>query len=698
MINNTAKLDKEQMRLRNDLLREILDRDPEKPFFQKALHFYKDIFDQNPDLIVCMSRKSWCVIQLFLPFLKDAGINVNEKKLTHDRMVHPWFAELDQDKHDKIKIFVIDDTFQAGRAMDECVRRLKWAYNVNENNITIAVFAVAATKKNNKKRIDTEKNIYTVYPTHDKPELKINWWQGNTFYKKRDISAISYFFIEALHVCSVPYVGYIPAFRLPFKYVEKFLGMDRMQKDESDIHNKKYLEQDDLIPPLNDSSVVKYFNITSQQMWQHDIDAFYFSLPDDAETFYLPAFDSGVSKIDLPFFPPKHALSIHALRFYLNRKTGFALIVPYLSLKACRANEHIDQEFPKELRPLLKEMCSQQDWKDYEGHIAAYRLLRFAVCYLWGKYVLEHWFPKVEEKEKEIVSLGGICSEKFLNWLNGPYVEQNLASIWSFFDPKKGKVVEETQSLKPDSEAIFDDIINIDMPEDKEYNKVINDSLTVSVPVDYFSIAGMLFRNILTQEHRMQNKHEYKCEINVNNEARPLVDPFHGFPIHTFNSLFLLKFPNLKTRRDVLTTVTLMLCDTGEAVTQLCQYRNIIGTVLFNGEQSCHALAPVAPEYAHFLTDLPQMLLKFDDIEQRKKKYTMVKEEIKNYFEEEISNGIVRRLSVQELMSPLNDIETYVLGENASKWEFEDYSVLPRSVFFDCSELFFLKLRKDLTA
>jgi len=151
MKNNAAELDKEQIELRKKLLLEILDRDPEKPIFNNVLNFYKDIFDQDPDLIVFMSRKSWCVINLFLPILKDIGANVNEKKLTHDRMVHPWFAELaelDKDKCGKIKVFVIDDTFQTGRALDECVRRLKWAYKVNENNITIAVFAVADTPKN----------------------------------------------------------------------------------------------------------------------------------------------------------------------------------------------------------------------------------------------------------------------------------------------------------------------------------------------------------------------------------------------------------------------------------------------------------------------------------------------------------------------------------------------------------------------
>jgi len=696
MINNSAKLDDKQLKLRRDLLAEILDCNPEKPFFRNALNFYKGIFDQNPDLTVFMSRKSWCVIQLFLPLLKKAGVNVDEKKLTHDRMVHPWFAEMDQDKRGKIKVFVVDDTFQTGRALDECVRRLKWAYNVNENNITIAVFAVAKTRKNNKERIDTEKNIYTVYPAYGKPEFKVNWWHGNTFYDKKDISAISYFFIEALHACSVPYVGYIPAFRLPIGYVQDFLFDDRKQKDEPDIHNKKYLKQNDLKAPLNDPSVVGYFNITSQQMWQHDIDAFYFSLPDNADAFYLPALDSS-GKNDLPFFPPKHALSIQALRFYLNRKTGFALIVPYLSLKACRAAAHIDNEFPEEIQPLMKDLCSKQDWKNYEGHIAAYRLLRFSACYLWGKYVLERWFPKVKEEEKEIVSLGGICSGKFLNWLEGPSAEQDLTRIWSFFDPDRGNVVEKTQSLKPAGEEVKD-IIHSDMPDDEEFIEAIDKSLTVPVPVDYFSTAGMLFRNILTREHRLQTKHENDHAANADKKDSPLVAPFHGFPLHTFNHLFLLKFRNLETRKDVLTTMTLMLCDTGEAVTQLCQYRGVIGTVMLNGEQSCHALAPIAPEYAHFLTDLPDMLLNFDNIEQRKQKFTMVKEEIEKYFKEEISDGMVRCLSLQELLSPLDDIGTVFLDENASKWEAEVYSVLPRSSFFDCSELFFLNLRKELTA
>jgi len=699
MAGTTAKLNKEQIRTRRELLAKILNYDPDRPVFEELLKFYKNIFSQKPDLVVFMSRKSWCVVHLFLPLLKEEGVKVDEKKLTHDRMVHPWFAELKRNKPGKIKVFVVDDTLQTGRAVDECARRLIYAYNVNKDNLAVAVFAVADTGQN-KSRINGKR--YTVYPAHnahDKPRLEVNWGGGN-FYPKGAISAISYYFVEAIHACSEPYVGYIPAFRLPIKDVQEFLGAERRKEitfnDEPDIRLPGYLEQDDLRAPLNDPAKIGFYNITTHQMRQHDVEAFYFSLPDDAETFYLPALGPGGKK-DLPFFPPKHALSIQALRFYLNSKTGFALIVPYLSLKDCHAEKEIDQKFPPKLRPLMREMCSLDDWDYYEGHIAAYRLLRFAACYLWGKSVLKRWFPKA--RKKEIVSLGGICSGKFLGWLNRSSVEQELKDIWTFFDPKEGNVCEKTQSLETYGDV--DNILLSDMPDDKEnYEDIIDQSLSFPAPVDYFSTAGMMFRNILTREHEMQYKYEAKADLKKN----PLVEPFHGFPIHTFFSLLLLKFPKLETRRDVFTTVTLMLCDTGVAVTQLCQRDSrrgkVIGTVLFNGEQSFHMLAPVAPEYAHFLNDLPGMLLQFKDMEQRKKKFDRVRDEIRKYFKEKMSQGMFRRLSFDELMYYLDYTGKIALNEENQEQErgFETYSSLPGNAFFDRSELLFIELRKELTA
>jgi hypoxanthine phosphoribosyltransferase len=145
---------------------------------------------------------------------------VDTKKLTHDRMLHPWFAEMDQDKRGKIKVFVVDDTFQTGRALDDCVRRLKWVYNVDEKNITVAVFAVMTDDGFNERRIVVEKKFYTVYRSSDrgKPQFTVNWG-GGKFYLKKYIEAFSSFFVEALHACSEPYVGYIPAFRLTIKEV-----------------------------------------------------------------------------------------------------------------------------------------------------------------------------------------------------------------------------------------------------------------------------------------------------------------------------------------------------------------------------------------------------------------------------------------------------------------------------------------------
>jgi len=672
---------------RREQLVEILDSFPDKPIFDKMLAFYKGILLQSPDLVVFMSRKSWCVVHLFLPFLaSDPDLVVDEKKLTHDRMVHPWLAGLDPEKRAQLKVFVIDDTFQIGRALDDCVRRLIYAYGIDKNNLTVAVFAMVESKRN-LRRIDGENKLYTVsYSSLRKiPSFQVKWGGGN-FYSKYPVSAFSNFFVQALHACSEPYVGYIPAFCLPIDVVQKFLGANRGQDvilpGMPDTPVSGYLEQEDLRrPPLNDSSVVGYYNITTQQMRQHDVEAFYFSLPYDVEKFYasLPAVDSD-DKNDLSFFPPKHALSVEALRFYINRNTGIALMVPYLSLKDCYADRNIVEMFPKELQPLLSKMPTE-NWKDREDYLAAYRLLRYAAGYLWGKHVFKRWFG-LDVKDENIASEGGICSEQFFNWLNGSSASEDLKRIWPFFASEN--VVEETQGQK------LEKIIQHDMPDYEVFKEAIKESLSVKYPVDYYSTVSMMFRNILNQERQLLHDSEID-----NKEVSSLPPPFNGFPVRTFYNLLLLRFPQLNKRKNVPVSVMLMLCDTGVAVTQLTQYkgikRDIIGTVLLNGEQSCHTLAPVAPAYARFISELPEVLRQYEK-KKRQKICNRLETEIKKYFKKEIKQGMGRRLTLKELMSPFKYIKTIVLDDQDR--EFDAYSSLPGSSFFDCSEQFFMELRE----
>jgi len=653
-----------------ELLKEILDRDGEF-VFEGMFDFYSGIFRQKPDLVVCMSRKAWCVIHLFLPFLEEKGVNVDSKKLTHDRMLHPWFAEQDKNKRGEIKVFVIDDTFQTGRALDDCFHRLRWVYGVAENNITVSVFAVTDSDQN-KKRIDIKNNRYTVYPSgnpnnpsFNKPSFEVNWG-GGTFYHKDTVLKFSNFFVEALHACSVPYTGYIPAFSLPVEVVQDYFGIDEKILG--------YLEQEDLTKePFRNSEKMGFFNITNPQMNLHDVEAFYITLPEDNK---------------LPFFPPDYALSVAALRFYLNRKTRIALVVPYLSLKDCKADAKIVEMFPDVLQSLMPKMCSEKDWSDHEERLAAYRLLRYASGYLWGKHIIKQWFGR--DIADDVASNGGICSDIFVDWLNGS-AEQDLAKIWPFFAPETGNVVKETPILEQYNEANLKKIIEQDMPEDIDFLKAINDGLSLLAPVDYFGIISRVFRGIFIRER--ERLIEYEKE---NNEELSLAPPFHGFPIHAFFSILLLKFSQLKTRKDVLATVTLMLCDMGIAVTQLCQHHGVIGTVLLNGEQSCNALASIAPEYARFLSEFPK-LLSDNKKDQREEKFEMAKAEIQGYLKYEESQGLHRRLSADDLLTYLEEIKPFVVDYDPQR-EFYPYSVLPKSSFFDCSELFFSELREKLIA
>ncbi|WP_461257366.1 hypothetical protein, partial [Treponema sp. R80B11-R83G3] len=348
-----------------------------------------------------------------------------------------------------------------------------FAYNIKEENITVAVFAVADDRLGlNRGRIDMENNIYTVYESSSCPGIepfKVNWGGRNVLYPKEKVSLLSSLFVESLHACSEPYVGYIPAFRIPMESLKSFLGniqgKEIESEDEPNIRIPGYLEQDDLRPPLNDPAVMGYFNITSLQMRQIDVEAFYF---------LLPGLDSDNRKYQ-PFLPTKDALSIAALRFYLNHKTGIALVVPYISLKDCKADADIVGMFPEEIKKLLNVITTPtENWKDREENLAAYRLLRYASGYLWGKYVLKQWFG-IDVKEDNIASNGGICSKTFLKWLNGDSAVLDIKNIWSFFDPANGFVVEEQQ----ESEENLEKIINGNLSEEqaKDFCGVISNQM-----------------------------------------------------------------------------------------------------------------------------------------------------------------------------------------------------------------------------
>jgi len=665
----------------------------------ELLDFYRGIFAQKPDIIVCMSRKSWCVFRLFLPIIKEEGLDVGKTIVTHDRMIHPVLAEMDPAERAKLKIFVIDDTFQTGRAIDDCLRRLTSVYYVDKNNITVAVFAMAIDAYGfNRRRIDAENKHYTVYKSSSRPGIKsfqVNWGGSDLPYTKEEVSLLSNIFVETLHACSEPYVGYIPAFRIPLEIVQERLGAYRGKEVEIEgtppIRVPGYLEQDDLKTPYNNSQYIGFSNITSLQMRQNDVESFFFTL--------------STSDSELPFIPTKDALHIAALRFYLNRKTGQTLVVPYISLNDCYADAKIIEMFPKKLQPLMNGITSPvKKWNYREEHLCAYRLLRYASGYLWGKYIIKQWFD-IDVTKKDLASNGGICSETFFDWLNNPSAEQDLAKIWPFFAPEKGNVVKEKkipqQNGEKDLEAIIRRNLSYDDPKNF-YDAIYKTLLIASSPKDYYVAVSMIFRRILDREYEMLNEYAKKNEKKLS-----LPPPFHGFPLHAFFQVLLKMYPKLEERKIVLTTVMLMLCDMGIAVTQLQQRkqhigiisvlllkrRGVIGTDLCSGEQSCHALAPIAPEYAHFLSDFPKLVGKLPK-EQRREKFEIAKTAIKEYFEDD-KNKDKNFMSLNEWMAPLDDIKNIVIDH--PERDYYAYSVLPKCFFFDNSEHFFLELREKLT-
>ena len=87
------------------------------------------------------------------------------------------------------------------------------------------------------------------------------------------------------------------------------------------------------------------------------------------------------------------------------------------------------------------------------------------------------------------------------------------------------------------------EIIARDMPENYAFSDVICRHLDFE-PVDYFSTISMLFGGIQREEYRLNRS-------------------FSGFPMNTFSEILLAAYPELEKRKNVITTVTLMLHDAG---------------------------------------------------------------------------------------------------------------------------------------
>ncbi|MCL1819428.1 MAG: hypothetical protein FWG36_02085 [Oscillospiraceae bacterium] len=645
--------------------REILVDVLTEPIFTKVYDFYKGVFSKPHDLIVFMSRKSWSLVRLFLPLLISDGVQVDFNKITHDRMLNPWFDECGKSGRE-LKTFLVDDTFQTGRSLDECIRRLNKVYIVDPDNLTVFVLAMMNEKDNKENpemidrtdRIVWERKKYVVKEsaTRNVEKFEVNWGcTKDVLHSREEIEEMSFRFVDAMHACSEPYVGYIGAFRFPIEKAIELFGKIRGKNIAIDyldgVEVQGYLEQEDLRPPLNDPSLLEYHNITSLQMIKRGLEAFYI----------VPPIANSRNRDAMRFFPTEDAISLAALRFYVNPKTGFALMIPYISLKACTSESAIEQVFPENLRSLMREMVTTDEWKDSEGRLAAHRLLRFAAGYVWGKYVMNHWFG-ISDAENYLVSDGGIRSEAFFDWLNDSDVEEDLEKAWDFFAPENCNVVLDQPLMNNDNR--FDDIIKEGLNE---------------TPTDYFNTIGMFFISILNKERESV-------------EAKPDDPAFPGFPYGAYRNFIKEKFPELKKRESVITTVTIMLCDAGIAVTQLSQRDNAIGTSLFVGEQSCHALVHAAPEYARFLADIPKI---FEEIPQDRKvqAYDMLCSEVEEYYNTNITNGHHYRLSLNELMQPLKEKRQVLLN---GKDSLVAYSALPKDYYSAPSDWFFNLLRRKL--
>jgi hypothetical protein len=630
---------------RRILLEAALDSDDGFGFslFEEIRSFYTNVVNgmhvgDKPDLIVCMARKSWCLLNAFIntEMLDLAGID-----LIHDKMLTPWFNENKSRSLNTLKVALIDDTYLTGRAVDDCIRRLVYCYGVLPKNITLCVYAMQDKGKNfdNRKKISFDKEGITgsVYKVRVIKNKGGNFWvrwggRKDGFFSEKEVRAFSLRFVEAIHACSEPYVANIPAYRFDFSEIQDVLNFKLGEPGAC-------IEQRDLPGLLSDPNNFIFHNITTQQMYQWDVEAF----------MLMPHTNSSNKFVDwLP--NESNALSFCSLRFYINRKAHTLLFVPYISLKACKLTSDLSNMFPDDIKFLLSE-SSTGNWDDLEGQMTAHRLLRYATSYVWGKHILSTYFGVSNTRYKGSVTTGGILSYVFTEWLNNENrIYSELRSIYMFFS-NPGNVIEDVKMSGKDTK-LFNDA----------FKKVFTMN---NEQIDCYKSSLALFREMMEEERRK-------------NEAVA----FKGVPIKLFAERLEKLFSFTK---DVVSAAIFMLCDVGAAVTQVYQRGRVVGTYLVNGEQSCHSIYNICVSYSFFLTRLME---KMESDNLAEDYYNKMKDEIYAHFIDMIRNGVKYGVHIDHLMKPLQDI-----------WDRKDLPPYHASEYpdaFDSSSMFFNKLWKRI--
>jgi hypothetical protein len=643
-MNNVAA-SKDTGFLRGEIAQVVLDDvydDFYKSLYEDMRNFYlRAINQENPDLIVTMARKSWCMGHVLAEF------ESNNANIIHDKVLTPWFNDNPESNRSEMKVALLDDTYLFGRAVDDCIRRLVHCYEIKPENITLYVYAMQDTEKNRKKVKSfcdkLKRPSYTVKYIENKGGDYDVCWGGSedTFQSEEFVRACSQKFVEAIHASGEPYLATSPAFILSYNEIRQILG-------DIDLNDKATLFQSHLNKKSDFSNPEKYVfqNITTQQMHQWNIEAFMLTPKETVLEKYT-------------WIPNENIKAFQALRFYIYRRLGRAILTPYVSFKAFSINTDLSAMYPNDIQYLFNEQTNV--WSNREGQIAAHRLLRYAISYIWGKNILRSNFDITEFSDR-MASKGGICSTKYFCWLDNKRVYDDLKRIWALLS-ESGHVIND---VAPHNDDL------------KIFNEAFEEEFT-DEPVNYAKSLSSLFRKILEKERAQENDIAFRG-ITVKYLKKRLSE---RFCIDDY----------------IISAAVTMMCDDGAAITRVIQHGEgdnaVIGTFLVVGEQSCHSLYNTRPSYAFFLKQLMRdenaenfVLHNYDDI------YTKVHE----HFTSKLKEGYKLGLPQNQLMKQLYYVKENITARRLSSAvkKLVTYHALSHQDAFDSSSDFFTDLINEI--
>jgi hypothetical protein len=425
----------------------------------------------------------------------------------------------------------------------------------------------------------------------------------------RPILSLSRAFVAAYHATSTPYLAFSPAFSMKNEVLSGFLL-------DGSIPNER-ITQRNLKGDFADVNKYEFYNITSSTQYENDV-----------ETILL----SPTAKPEIGLLKQDDDFSFYTFRFLINRKLGSTLFEPCQSIPSIHNKADIAALLPEALS-LVNEKQEQ------EGRKVAYRLLSYAVNYLFGKAFLEG----LKVTNYKLYPTLGFVPNGFMKWLDETGTPAALNAAWeaqNFF--ANGEFRDDT------TRDLFDKWFDTFFPAGEKIGS-------------YYATLSVLFRKLADEK-------------------------FRGVPLKVLVEK-LTERCDISARKAV--AAILMLADSGEADVHVYEHEQagIIGFYVNHGEVSYYAIYNTQPSYAYYLqqlqnTDISQLVVKNCDY------FTENREHIKEHFEQNKKHGV--GLSVDTLIRAMDDVE-----KNHSKWS-PPYCALPRTGLYDSSEAFFLDLQNDI--